>query len=113
MHTFISTARAQAQLGWRGAQCVAASGVNGNGNDYRGILGICEGAKEDKLGWSTFLKHLKEGTFEHPPLEPVSGAAQPKPNVRKTMDTTHHSERKGYTARLASLFATLTCKSVL
>src|SRR5262249_4668667 len=26
---------------------------------YREILGICEGAKEDKTGW-TFLKHLKE-----------------------------------------------------
>ena len=24
------------------------------------ILGICEGAKEDKTGWSAFLKHLKE-----------------------------------------------------
>ena len=27
---------------------------------YREILGICEGAKEDKAGWSSFLKHLKE-----------------------------------------------------
>jgi Transposase, Mutator family len=27
---------------------------------YREILGICEGAKEDKAGWSGFLKHLKE-----------------------------------------------------
>src|SRR5262249_38720740 len=26
----------------------------------REILGICEGAKEDKTGWSAFLKHLKE-----------------------------------------------------
>jgi putative transposase len=26
---------------------------------YREILGICEGAKEDKAGWSSFLKHLK------------------------------------------------------
>jgi putative transposase len=34
------------------------SGVNGEG--YREILGICEGAKEDKAGWSNFLKHLKE-----------------------------------------------------
>ena len=24
------------------------------------ILGICEGAKEDKAGWGAFLKHLKE-----------------------------------------------------
>jgi hypothetical protein len=35
-----------------------AIGVNGDG--YREILGICEGAKEDKAGWSAFLKHLKE-----------------------------------------------------
>jgi putative transposase len=27
---------------------------------YREILGICEGAREDKSGWSAFLKHLKE-----------------------------------------------------
>jgi transposase-like protein len=27
---------------------------------YREILGICEGAKEDKAEWSSFLKHLKE-----------------------------------------------------
>jgi transposase-like protein len=35
-----------------------AIGVNGEG--YREILGICEGAKEDKAGWCGFLKHLKE-----------------------------------------------------
>jgi transposase-like protein len=35
-----------------------AIGVNAGG--YREILGICEGAKEDKAGWSGFLKHLKE-----------------------------------------------------
>ena len=34
-----------------------AFGVNSEG--YREILGICEGAKEDKAGWSGFLKHLK------------------------------------------------------
>lgn len=27
---------------------------------YRKILGVCEGAKEDKAGWSSFLRHLKE-----------------------------------------------------
>ncbi len=32
------------------------SGVNAEG--YREILGICEGAKEDKSGWSDFLRHL-------------------------------------------------------
>jgi hypothetical protein len=31
-----------------------------NEGGYREILGICEGAKEDKSGWSEFLKHLKE-----------------------------------------------------
>ena len=31
-----------------------------NREGYREILGICEGAKEDKAGWSSFLKHLKE-----------------------------------------------------
>ena len=33
-----------------------ASAVNSEG--YREILGICEGAKEDKSGWSAFLRHL-------------------------------------------------------
>jgi putative transposase len=37
---------------------LVAIGVNGEG--YREILGICEAAKEDKAGWSGFLKHLKE-----------------------------------------------------
>jgi hypothetical protein len=36
---------------------LVAIGVNERG--YREILGICEGAKEDKTGWSAFLKHLK------------------------------------------------------
>ena len=31
-----------------------------NAEGYREILGICEGAKEDRSGWSGFLKHLKE-----------------------------------------------------
>jgi hypothetical protein len=42
----------------RNASLLVAIGVNGEG--YREILGICEGAKEDKAGWSGFLKHLKE-----------------------------------------------------
>ncbi len=37
---------------------LVAIGVSGQG--YRKILGICEGAKEDKAGWSSFLRHLKE-----------------------------------------------------
>src|SRR5262249_20722270 len=42
----------------RNVSLLVAIGVNGEG--YRQILGICEGAKEDKAGWSGFLKHLKE-----------------------------------------------------
>ena len=41
----------------RNVSLLVAIGVNGEG--YREILGICEGAKEDKAGWSAFLKHLK------------------------------------------------------
>src|SRR5919109_1095693 len=42
----------------RNVSLLVAIGVNQSG--YREILGICEGAKEDKSGWSAFLKHLKE-----------------------------------------------------
>src|SRR3974390_2804264 len=42
----------------RNVSLLVAIGVNDDG--YREILGICEGAKEDKAGWSAFLKHLKE-----------------------------------------------------
>src|SRR5215468_6498585 len=42
----------------RNVSLLVAIGVNERG--YREILGICEGAKEDKAGWSAFLKHLKE-----------------------------------------------------
>ena len=42
----------------RNVSLLVASAVNAEG--YRDILGICEGAKEDKSGWSGFLKHLKE-----------------------------------------------------
>jgi putative transposase len=37
---------------------LVAVGVNQEG--YREILGVAEGAKEDKAGWSSFLRHLKE-----------------------------------------------------
>jgi transposase-like protein len=40
----------------RNVSLLVAIGVNGEG--YREILGICEGAKEDKSGWSAFLRHL-------------------------------------------------------
>src|SRR5262245_34597654 len=42
----------------RNVSLLVAIGVNESG--YWEILGICEGAKEDKTGWSAFLKHLKE-----------------------------------------------------
>ena len=42
----------------RNVSLLVAFGVNQEG--YREILGIVEGAKEDKAGWSAFLKHLKE-----------------------------------------------------
>lgn len=37
---------------------LVAIGVNEDG--YREILGVCEGAKEDKPSWTKFLRHLKE-----------------------------------------------------
>ena len=37
---------------------LAAIGVNADG--FREILGVAEGCKEDKAGWLSFLKHLKE-----------------------------------------------------
>lgn len=40
----------------RNVSLLVASAVNAEG--YREILGICEGAKEDKSGWSGFLRHL-------------------------------------------------------
>jgi len=40
----------------RNVSLLVAIGVNADG--YREILGICEGAKEDKSGWSAFLRHL-------------------------------------------------------
>ena len=56
---FTSRHRAQAKLGEvRNVSLLVAIGVHERG--YREILGICEGAKEDKTGWSAFLKHLRE-----------------------------------------------------
>ena len=36
---------------------LVAIGVSSNG--YREVIGVAEGAKEDKEGWSSFLRHLK------------------------------------------------------
>src|SRR4051812_43311084 len=40
----------------RTVSLLVASAVNSEG--FREILGICDGAKEDKSGWSAFLRHL-------------------------------------------------------
>ena len=40
----------------RNVSLLVASAVNSEG--YREILGMCEGAKEDKSGWSAILRHL-------------------------------------------------------
>ena len=42
----------------RNVSVLVAIGVSETG--YREILGVAEGAKEDKAGWSGFLRHLKE-----------------------------------------------------
>jgi len=42
----------------RNVSVLVAIGVSASG--YRKILGVCEGAKEDRAGWSGFLRHLKE-----------------------------------------------------
>jgi putative transposase len=42
----------------RNVSVLVAIGVSSAG--YRKILGVVEGAKEDKAGWSSFLRHLKE-----------------------------------------------------
>jgi Transposase and inactivated derivatives len=42
----------------RNISVLAAIGVDQQG--YRSILGVAEGAKEDKAGWSGFLCYLKE-----------------------------------------------------
>jgi putative transposase len=42
----------------RNVSLLVAIGVSSEG--FREILGICEGAKEDRKGWSGFLGHLKQ-----------------------------------------------------
>jgi putative transposase len=41
----------------RNISVLVAIGVSGEG--FREVIGVAEGAKEDKEGWSSFLKHLK------------------------------------------------------
>lgn len=42
----------------RNVSVLVATGVASDG--YRQVLGVVEGAKEDKAGWSGFLRHLKK-----------------------------------------------------
>jgi putative transposase len=42
----------------RNVSVLVAVGVSADG--YRRVLGVCEGAKEDRAGWSSFLRHLKK-----------------------------------------------------
>ncbi len=46
----------------RNVSLPVASAVNAEG--FREILGICEGAKEDKSGWSWFLRHLVDRSLK-------------------------------------------------
>jgi hypothetical protein len=52
--------KADSSAGRRGPQCLVTVAIGVNDSGYREILGICEGSKEDKAGWSAFLKHLGE-----------------------------------------------------
>jgi putative transposase len=50
----------------RNVSILVALGVGEDG--FRDILGIAEGYKEDKAGWSGFLKHLKQRDLKCPEL---------------------------------------------
>ena len=47
----------------RNVSVLVAIGVAPDG--YRQVLGVAEGAKEDKAGWSGFLRHLKKRGFNN------------------------------------------------
>ena len=50
----------------RNVSVLVAVGVGQDG--YRDILGVAEGCKEDKAGWSGFLAHLKQRGLQCPEL---------------------------------------------
>jgi len=50
----------------RNVSVLVAIGVDSDG--YRKVLGVAEGAKEDKVGWSGFLAHLKARGLSAPEL---------------------------------------------
>jgi putative transposase len=59
-HPYLYLDRIVMKRSWAGevrnVSLLLASAVNSEG--FREILGICEGAKEDRSGWSAFLRHL-------------------------------------------------------
>jgi Transposase, Mutator family len=61
-HTYVYLDDIVLKRSWAGevrnVSLLVAVGVNSEG--YREILGICESAEKDKVGWSALLKHLKE-----------------------------------------------------
>jgi len=50
----------------RNVAILVAIGVDAEG--FRDILGVAEGCKEDKVGWSSFLAHLKQRGLQSPEL---------------------------------------------
>ena len=50
----------------RNVSVLVAIGVSASG--FRSVLGVVEGAKEDKAGWLGFLRHLKERGLTEPLL---------------------------------------------
>ena len=61
----------------RNVSLLVAISVNAEG--YREILGIVEGAKEDKAGWSGFLAHLKgRGLTGVRPRDWIYGVCEPQ-----------------------------------
>jgi transposase-like protein len=68
----------------RNVSLLVAIGVNSDG--YREILGICEGAKEDKAGWSAFLKQRNAGygASSSSSRTPVWGCPRVRPSSSQT-----------------------------
>ena len=68
----------------RNVSLLVAIGVNGEG--FREILGICEGAKEDKSGWSAFLRHLVDRGLKGVELSTSDGVRPSDWTVRAACD---------------------------
>jgi putative transposase len=77
----------------RNASLLVASAVNSEG--FREILGICDGAKEDKPGWSAFLRHLVDRGLTGVRLiisDACRGLLERTSISRRSGPTTHSSE---------------------